>query len=67
MRIFCYHVMERRVTNTLITNMSGLLNQPGGHQHAKHFCNYCLYGFVDMSTLLQHTEDCFKFGPQKVT
>ena len=51
---------------TLITNMSGLLNQPGGHGHAKHFCNYCLHGFRDMSTLLQHTEDCIKFGPQKV-
>ena len=51
---------------TLITNMSGLLNQSCGHQHAKHFCNYCLHGFRDMSTLLLHTEDCIKFGPQKV-
>ena len=52
--------------HTLITNMSGSLNQPGGHEHSKHFCNYCLHGFRDMSTLLQHTEDCVKFGPQKV-
>ena len=29
---------------TLITNMSGLLNQPGGQENAKHFCNYCLHG-----------------------
>ena len=52
---------------TLITNMSGLLNQPGGRTNAKHFCNYCLHGFRDMTTLLQHTEDCLKFVPQKVT
>ena len=51
---------------TLITNMSGLLNQYGGRTNAKHFCNYCLHGFRDMSTLLQHTEDCVKYGPQKV-
>ena len=51
---------------TLITNMSGLLNQSGGRTNAKHFCNYCLHGFRDMSTLLQRTEDCVKFGPQKV-
>ena len=50
----------------LITNMSGLLNQSGGHTNAKYFCNYCLHGFKDMSTLLQHSEDCVKFGPQKV-
>ena len=50
----------------LITNMSGLLSQPGGRTSAKHFCNYCFHGFKDMSTLLQHTEDCLKFGPQKV-
>ena len=51
---------------TLITNMSGLLNQPGGYRHAKHYCNYCLHGFIDMTSLLQHTEYCVKFGPQKV-
>ena len=43
-----------------------MLNQPGGHEHAKHFCNYCLHEFRDLSSLLQHTEDCVKFGPQQV-
>ena len=46
--------------------MSGLLSQPDGHDHAKHFCDHCIHIFTDMSTLLQHTEDCVKFGPKRV-
>ena len=57
---------EQKSHCTLITNMSWLLNQPGGHGLSKHFYNYFPHGFRYMSTLLQHTEDCVKCGPQKV-
>ena len=49
----------------LIKNMSRLLctNHNIGQ---KFFCNYCLHGFYKESSLLNHVDDCSKFGIQKV-
>ena len=48
-----------------IKDMSSLLSQ-SGYNHAKHYCNYCLHGFLKQSTLDRHVEDCSKIGAQKV-
>ena len=49
----------------LIKNMSRLLctNHNIGQ---KFFCDYCLHGFYKESSLLNHVDDCSKFGIQKV-
>ena len=49
----------------LIKNMSRLLctNPTNGQRY---FCNYCLHGFYKKSSLLNHVDDCSKFGIQKV-
>ena len=49
----------------LIKNMSRLLctNHKNGQRY---FCNYCLHGFYKESSLLNHIDDCSKFGIQKV-
>ena len=52
---------------TLIKNMSALLScQTSINRHKKHWCYYCLHGFMTKERLNRHVEDCNKNGLQKV-
>ena len=52
---------------TLIKNMSALLSrQTSINRHKKHWCYYCLHGFMTEERLERHVEDCSRNGLQKV-
>ena len=57
---------EDRWHYTLIKNISALLSrQTSTNDHKKHWCYYCLHGFMTKERLNRHVEDCNKNGLQK--
>lgn len=52
----------------LIKNLNRFLYQTSGeiHRHSRHYCPYCLHGFVKRHTLNKHIDFCMALGEQKI-
>lgn len=52
----------------LIKNLNRFLYQTSGKTrcHSKHYCPYCLHGFVKRHTLNKHVDFCMALGEQKI-